>query len=80
MVCAASSTDTGIGEDAGDGTIDPSVLGGGSKSPNKIDAYSSSPMHQVSRDRGEEYDGDDEEEEVMGLLVQNTSEDDFTPP
>ena len=37
-------------------------------------------MHQFSRDRGDD-DGDDEEEQdVMGLLFQNTSEDDFPPP
>ena len=39
------SPDTDVGEYAGDGTIDPSVLGGGggSISPSKVDGYSSSP-------------------------------------
>ena len=76
-----AGTDMGVDEYAGDGTIDPSVLGGGSNSPNKPDAYSSSPMHQFSRDRGGEDDGDyEEEDDVMGLLFQNTSDDDFSPP
>ena len=46
-----SSTDMGVSEYAGDGTIDPSVLCGGSKSLNTV-----------------------------GLLFQNTIEDDFMPP
>ena len=79
------SPDTGVGEYAGDGTIDPSVLGGGGISPSKVDDYSSSPAGRrvdLSRAMEEDYRMDDEEEEdVMGLLfAANTSDEDFVPP
>ena len=76
-----------VGEYAGDGTIDPSVLGGGGGdiSPRKMDGYSSSPAGRcadLSRAMEEDYRMDDEEEEdVMGLLfATNGSDDDFVPP
>ena len=80
------SPDTGVGEYAGDGTIDPSVLGrGGGVSPSKVDDYASSPAgrrEDLSRAMEEEYRMDDEEEEdVMDLLfAANGSDDDFVPP
>ena len=80
------SPDTGVGEYAGDGTIDPSVLGGGGGvSPSKVDDYASSPAgrrEDLSRAMEEEYRMDDEEEEdVMDLLfAANGSDDDFVPP
>src|ERR1700744_762418 len=79
------SPDTGVGEYAGDGTIDPSVLGGGGGViPSKVDEYASSPAgrrEDLSRAMEEEYRMDDEEEEdVMGLLfAANASDDDFVP-
>ena len=78
------SPDTGVGEYAGDGTIDPSVLSGG-VSPSKVDEYASSPAGRradLSRAMEEEYRMDDEEEEdVMGLLfAANVSDDVFVPP
>ena len=79
------SPDTGVGEYAGDRTIDPSVLGGGGGiSPSKVDGYSSSPAGRradLSRAIEEDYRMDDEEEEdVMGLFAANGSDDDFVPP
>ena len=80
------SPNTGVGEYAGDGTIDPSVLGGGGGvSPSKVDEYASSPAgrpEDLTRAMEEEYCMDDEEEEdVMGLLfAANASDDNFVPP
>ena len=81
------SPDTGVGEYAGDGTIDPSVLGGGGGGigPSKMDGYSSSPAGRradLSRAMEEDYRMDDEEEEdVMGLLfATNGSDEEFVPP
>ena len=81
------SPDTGVGEYAGDGTIDPSVLGGGGGeiSPSKMDGYSSSPAGRradLSRAMEEDYRMDDEEEEdVIGLLfATNGSDEEFVPP
>ena len=70
----SASADAGVGEYAGDGTIDPSVLGGGGGiSPSKVDEYSSSPAGrrvEHSRAVAEEYRmNDEEEEDVMGLVV-----------
>jgi hypothetical protein len=82
---ASASTDAGVDEYAGDGTIDPSNLGGGGLSPAKVDDYSSSPADrrvELSRTVDEDYKMNDEEEEedVMGLLfAENTSDDDFVP-
>jgi hypothetical protein len=87
----SAGTDTGvIGEYAGNGTIDPSVLGGGGGNcAEKADEYSSSPVRrfrdggaQLSRATTGEGGGvdDEEEDDVMGLLFQNASDDDFVPP
>ena len=79
-------TDASAGEYAGDGTIDPSILGGGNtSSPSKANDYASSPIRLFSKDdRGgtEDRMDDEEEEDVMGMLFQNTSEDDnsLVPP
>ena len=80
------SPDTSVGEYAGDGTIDPSVLGGGEGiNPSKMDGYSSSPpglRADLSHAMEEDYQMDDEEEEdVMGLLfATNGSDEEFVPP
>ncbi|KAH9055280.1 hypothetical protein EDB87DRAFT_1338580 [Lactarius vividus] len=80
---AGASTDTGAGEYAGNGTIDPSVLGGGGNlSPGKLGDDPSSPIRafggmQPSRATDED---DEEEEDVMGMLFENKSDDDFVPP
>jgi hypothetical protein len=76
--------EAGVGEYAGDGTIDPSILGGGGTSPTKVDDYSSSPAGrraELSRVTDEDYTmNDEEEEDVMGLLfAANASDDDFVP-
>ncbi|KAI9436837.1 hypothetical protein H4582DRAFT_362379 [Lactarius indigo] len=77
---AAASTDTGVGEYAGDGTIDPSVLGGGGNlSPGRLGGDVSSPVRGfggVKPSRMTDED-DGEEEAVMGMLFENTSDDDF---
>jgi hypothetical protein len=78
-------TEAGVGEYAGYGTIDPSVLGGGGTSPTKVDDYSSSPAGrrvELSRLTDEDYTmNDEEEDDVMGLLfAANASDDDFVPP
>ncbi|KAI9436869.1 hypothetical protein H4582DRAFT_364171 [Lactarius indigo] len=79
---AGASTDTGVGEYAGDGTIDPSVLGGGGDlSPGKPRDEASSPVCgfdgvQPSRMTDED---DEEEKDVMGMLFENTSDDNFVP-
>ena len=82
-------TDTASGEYAGDGTIDPSVLGEGSNSPDKFEEHASSLARRFGgydgRERlramheGERMD-DEEEEDVMGLLFENVGHDDFVPP
>jgi len=85
-----SNTDTGantgvVGEYAGDGTIDPSVLGGGEggsgTSPDKFGDSAIAPVHRARPSRGA-MDGfdDEEEEDVMGLLFERASDDDFVPP
>jgi hypothetical protein len=65
-------TEVGVGEYAGDGTIDLSVLGGGGTSPTKVADYSSSPAGwhaELLHTMNEEYHMDDKEEEgMMGLL------------
>ena len=77
---------TDVGEYAGDGTIDPSILGGGGGvSPSKVDGYSNSPAGRradLSSAMEEGYRMDDEEEEdVMGLLfATNGSDEEFVPP
>ena len=82
----SASPDTGVGEYTGDGTNDPSVLGGGEGiSPSKVDGYSSSPAGRradLSRAMEEDYRMDGEEEEgVMGLLfATNGSDEEFVPP
>ncbi|KAI9436041.1 hypothetical protein H4582DRAFT_496407 [Lactarius indigo] len=79
---AGASTDTGVGEYAGDGTIDPSVLGGGGNlSPGRLGGDVSSPVREfggVQPSRMTDED-DGEEEAVMGMLFENTSDDDFVP-
>ncbi|KAH9167689.1 hypothetical protein EDB89DRAFT_1996292 [Lactarius sanguifluus] len=84
---AGASTNTGVGEYAGDGTIDPPVLdGGGNFSPGKLGDDSSSPVRGFGNDGGggarpsRGTDEDNDEEDVMGLLFENTSDDDFMPP
>ncbi|KAN0136406.1 hypothetical protein V8E53_005774, partial [Lactarius tabidus] len=78
------STDAAVGEYAGDGTIDPSILGGAGLSPAKVDDYSSSPIGRRVELCAVDEDyrmNDEEEEDVMGLLfAENTSDDDFVPP
>ncbi|KAH9167665.1 hypothetical protein EDB89DRAFT_107258 [Lactarius sanguifluus] len=80
---AGASTDTVAGEYAGNGTIDPSVLGGGGNpSPGRLEDDPSSPVRgfdgvQPSRATDED---NEEEEDVMGMLFENTSDDDFVPP
>ncbi|KAH9041043.1 hypothetical protein EDB85DRAFT_1886676 [Lactarius pseudohatsudake] len=82
---AGASTDTGAGEYAGNGTIDPSVLGGGggsNLSPGRLGDDVSSQIRgfggvQPSRATDED---NEEEEDVMGMLFENTSDDDFMPP
>jgi hypothetical protein len=81
----SASTEAGLGEYAGDGTIDPSILGGAGLSPAKVDDYSSSPAGrrvELARAVDEDYRmNDEEEEDVMGLLfAENASDDDFVPP
>ncbi len=82
----SASTDTGVGEYAGDGTIDPSVLGGGGNSPGKLGDYAGSPVGRFGRDgsvqpsHATDEDEDEEEEDVMGLLFENSSDDDLVPP
>ena len=67
------SPDTGVGEYAGDGTFDPSVLGGGGGggvSPSRVDEYASSPAgrrEDLSRAMEEEYCIDDEEEAAQAV-------------
>jgi hypothetical protein len=71
---------------AGDGTINPSVLGGGGNSPDKFEDHPNSPVRR-NRDGGalsrttDEGDGMDHEEEehVMGLLFEHMNDDDFVP-
>jgi hypothetical protein len=82
----SAGTVTGVGEYAGDGTINPSVLGGDGNCADKADEYTSSPVRrfntdggaQLSRPTDEEDDG--EEEVVMGLLFAHAGDDDFVPP
>ncbi|KAI9437185.1 hypothetical protein H4582DRAFT_2077583 [Lactarius indigo] len=80
--CAGDSTDTGIGEYAGNGTIDPSVLGGGANnSPGKLVDGVSSPIRGFSGAQPERATDEDDEEEddVTGMLFENTGDDDFVP-
>ena len=84
-LCGPSiSPDTGVGEYAGDGTIDLSVLGGGSISPIKVDEYASSPAGRrvdPSRPMDEGYRMDDQEDEdVIGLFAAKASDNGFVPP
>ncbi|KAH9041071.1 hypothetical protein EDB85DRAFT_2272139 [Lactarius pseudohatsudake] len=78
---AGASTDTG--EYAGDGTVGPSVIaGGGNNSPGKLVDDVSSPVRGFGgmlppRATDEDYE---EEEDIMGMLLENTSEDNFVPP
>ncbi|KAH9167697.1 hypothetical protein EDB89DRAFT_108842 [Lactarius sanguifluus] len=78
---AGASTDTG--EYAGDGTVGPSVIGrGGNNSPGKLVDDVSSPVRGFdgmlpSRATDEDYE---EEEDIMGMLFENTSEHNFVPP
>ncbi|KAN0136382.1 hypothetical protein V8E53_005750, partial [Lactarius tabidus] len=69
------STDAAVGKYAGDGTIDPSILGGAGLSPAKVDDYLSPPIGrrvELSRAVDEDYRMNDEEEDVMGLLLRRT--------
>ena len=86
----SAGTDTASGEYAGDGTIDPSVLGGGgSNIPDKFEQHASSSARRFGGfDSGlglratheSERMDDEEEEDVMGMLFENVSHDDFVPP
>ncbi|KAH9069522.1 hypothetical protein EDB83DRAFT_2372857, partial [Lactarius deliciosus] len=81
---AGASPDTGAGEYAGNGTFDPSVLGdGGNLSPESLGDDPSSPVcgfgGGVRPSRATDEDNE-EEEDVMGMLFENTSDDDFMPP
>ncbi|KAI0249439.1 hypothetical protein BJV78DRAFT_695445 [Lactifluus subvellereus] len=101
VVSGAATANAGTGgvatgEFAGDGTIDPSVLGGGAGagSPGKLfrsdsdhsvaldDRLSSPGRFPLSRAMGEDEFMDDlgDEEDVMGLLFQDTTDCDFVPP
>ena len=82
-------TDLGAGEYAGDRTIDPSVLGGGGSgnSADMADEYANSPDRQIRGDGGAERavnEGDvmddEEEEDVVGILFENASDNDLLPP
>jgi hypothetical protein len=78
------STEAGVGKYAGDGSIDPSVLGGGGLSPSNVDDYSSSHagrLLELSRVADEGYTMNNEkEQDVMGLLfAANTIDEDFVP-
>ncbi|KAH8982297.1 hypothetical protein EDB83DRAFT_2536595 [Lactarius deliciosus] len=82
---AGAGTDTGACEYADDGMIDLSVLGSsGNLSPGKLGDNPSSPVRgfsgvQPSRVTDED-DEEEEEEDVMGMLFENTSDDNFVPP
>ncbi|KAH9013542.1 hypothetical protein EDB84DRAFT_892478 [Lactarius hengduanensis] len=82
LVVQGAGTDAGAGEYAGNGTIDACVLGGGGNlSPGKLGDDPSSPVRKfggVQHPRAT--DEDDEEEDGMGTLFENTSDDDFVPP
>ncbi|KAI0249446.1 hypothetical protein BJV78DRAFT_695808 [Lactifluus subvellereus] len=101
VVSGAATANAGTGgvatgEFAGDGTIDPSVLGGGAGagSPGKLfrsdsdhsialdDRLSSPGRFPRSRAVGEDEHMDDlgDEEDVMGLLFQDPTDGDFVPP
>ncbi|KAH9036066.1 hypothetical protein EDB84DRAFT_1437744 [Lactarius hengduanensis] len=81
---AGASTDTGAGEYAGNGTIDPSVLGGGGNlSPERLGDDPSSPVRGFGggvQPSGATDEDNEEEEDVMGMLYENTSDDDSMPP
>jgi hypothetical protein len=49
---ATAGTDPSVCRYAGDGTIDPSVLGGGGNSPDTFEDHPSSPVRRLNRDDG----------------------------
>ena len=81
---SVTGTEVGTGEYVGDGTIDPSVLGG---SADKADEYASTLDCRFRGDGGAERamnEGDvmddEEEEDVMCMLFENVRDKDFLPP
>ncbi|KAH9014035.1 hypothetical protein EDB84DRAFT_859804 [Lactarius hengduanensis] len=81
---AGAGTDTGAGEYAGNGMINPSVLGGGGNlSPERLGDDPSSPVRGFGggvQPSGATDEDNEEEEDVMDMLFENTSDDDFMPP